>query len=32
MLQHHGSGMVDEDIDTATEAEWAIRDELTAQA
>jgi hypothetical protein len=32
MLQHHGSGMVDEDIETATEAEWAIRDELTAQA
>jgi hypothetical protein len=32
MLQHHGSGMVDEDIETASEAEWAIRDELTAQA
>jgi hypothetical protein len=32
LLQHHGSGMVDENIEYATAREWAIRDELTARA
>jgi hypothetical protein len=32
LLQHHGSGMVDEDVEYATAQEWAVRDELTARA
>jgi hypothetical protein len=32
LLQHHGSGMVDEDVESATAQEWAVRDELTARA
>jgi len=32
MLRYQGSGMVEGDIDSATAQEWAVRDELTAEA
>jgi hypothetical protein len=32
MLQYQGSGMVEGYIETASEREWAVRDELTAKA